>query len=123
MKPAEVLGMLEEAAGTRMYENKKEAALRTLEKKQVKVDEINKVGRTAECAACSAARCSALQLDRHRSHLWPGHDAAAHCLTRGLLSARRERRLEPLELVLGRTGLPGPDLTPQKGIRPTQLKR
>jgi hypothetical protein len=44
MKPAEVLGMLEEAAGTRMYENKKEAALRTLEKKQVKVDEINKVG-------------------------------------------------------------------------------
>jgi structural maintenance of chromosome 2 len=44
MKSAEVLGMLEEVAGTRMYENKEEAALRTLEKKQVKVDEINKVG-------------------------------------------------------------------------------
>lgn len=44
MKPQEVLGMLEEAAGTRMYETKKEAALRTLEKKQVKVDEIDKVG-------------------------------------------------------------------------------
>ncbi len=43
MKPAEVLGMLEEAAGTRMYETKKEAALRTLEKKQVKVQEIEKV--------------------------------------------------------------------------------
>lgn len=38
--------MLEEAAGTRMYETKKEAALRTLEKKQVKVDEIDKVRQT-----------------------------------------------------------------------------
>ena len=44
MKPPEILGMLEEAAGTRMYENKKDAALRTLEKKQVKVAEIEKVG-------------------------------------------------------------------------------
>ena len=35
--------MLEEAAGTRMYETKKDAALRTLEKKQVKVSEIEKV--------------------------------------------------------------------------------
>ncbi|KAK0595539.1 hypothetical protein LWI29_007657 [Acer saccharum] len=35
--------MLEEAAGTRMYETKKEAALKTLEKKQSKVDEINKL--------------------------------------------------------------------------------
>jgi structural maintenance of chromosome 2 len=43
MKPPEILGMLEEAAGTRMYENKKETALKTLEKKQVKVDEIDKV--------------------------------------------------------------------------------
>ena len=49
MKPPEILGMLEEAAGTRMYESKKEAALRTLEKKQVKVEEINKV--SLHCAA------------------------------------------------------------------------
>jgi structural maintenance of chromosome 2 len=35
--------MLEEAAGTRMYENKKESALKTLEKKQTKVDEIDKL--------------------------------------------------------------------------------
>lgn len=47
MKPPEILGMLEEAAGTRMYENKKDAALRTLEKKQVKVTEIEKV---SECS-------------------------------------------------------------------------
>ncbi len=44
MKPPEILGMLEEAAGTRMYETKRQGALKTLEKKQSKVDEINKVG-------------------------------------------------------------------------------
>eukprot|EP00246_Nothoceros_aenigmaticus_P002781 TRINITY_DN1364_c0_g1_i5.p1 TRINITY_DN1364_c0_g1~~TRINITY_DN1364_c0_g1_i5.p1 ORF type:complete len:709 (+),score=158.46 TRINITY_DN1364_c0_g1_i5:68-2194(+) len=43
MKPPETLSMLEEAAGTRMYENKKDAALKTLEKKQAKVDEIDNV--------------------------------------------------------------------------------
>lgn len=43
MKPPEILGLLEEAAGTKMYETKKQAATRTLDKKQVKVDEINKV--------------------------------------------------------------------------------
>lgn len=43
MKPPEILGLLEEAAGTKMYETKRQAALRTLEKKQVKVEEINKV--------------------------------------------------------------------------------
>lgn len=43
MKPNEILGMVEEAAGTRMYENKKIAALKTIEKKQKKVDEINSV--------------------------------------------------------------------------------
>ncbi|CAH9090746.1 unnamed protein product [Cuscuta epithymum] len=43
MKPPEVLSMLEEAAGTRMYETKKDAALKTLEKKQSKVDEIDKL--------------------------------------------------------------------------------
>ena len=43
MKPAETLGMIEEAAGTRMFEAKKQVALKTIEKKQTKVDEINKV--------------------------------------------------------------------------------
>ena len=44
--------MLEEAAGTRMYETKKEAALRTLEKKQVKVQEIEKVLLLYTCHDC-----------------------------------------------------------------------
>ncbi|KAG2527360.1 hypothetical protein JM16_003481 [Phytophthora kernoviae] len=43
MKPPEILGMIEEAAGTRMYENKKLAALKTMMKKEKKVDEINNI--------------------------------------------------------------------------------
>ena len=43
MKPDEILGMVEEAAGTRMYENKKNIAIKTIEKKQMKVDEINSI--------------------------------------------------------------------------------
>jgi structural maintenance of chromosome 2 len=41
MKPPEMLSMVEEAAGTKMYENKKEAALKTIEKKARKVEEID----------------------------------------------------------------------------------
>lgn len=37
MKPPEILAMIEEAAGTRMYELKKENALKTIEKKEKKV--------------------------------------------------------------------------------------
>ncbi|KAL0918688.1 hypothetical protein M5K25_010711 [Dendrobium thyrsiflorum] len=43
MKPPEILSMLEEAAGTKMYEMKKESALKTLEKKQSKLDEMDKL--------------------------------------------------------------------------------
>lgn len=43
MKPHEILGMVEEAAGTRMYETKRVAALKTIDKKQAKVDELNSV--------------------------------------------------------------------------------
>ena len=42
MKPIEILGMIEEAAGTRMFETKKQAAIKTIEKKQLKVDELTK---------------------------------------------------------------------------------
>ncbi|XP_016912074.1 structural maintenance of chromosomes protein 2 [Apis cerana] len=43
MKPIEILSMIEEAAGTRMYESKKEAALKTIEKKDSKLKEINDI--------------------------------------------------------------------------------
>ncbi|EGD75581.1 SMC2 protein [Salpingoeca rosetta] len=40
MKPPEILSMIEEAAGTRMFESKKTAALKTMTKKDKKVQEI-----------------------------------------------------------------------------------
>ncbi|EFN64694.1 Structural maintenance of chromosomes protein 2 [Camponotus floridanus] len=43
MKPVEILSMLEEAAGTRMYEKKKQASLITIEKKDSKLKEINDI--------------------------------------------------------------------------------
>lgn len=43
MKPTEILSMVEEAAGTSMYENKKLATLKTIEKKEVKLKETNSV--------------------------------------------------------------------------------
>jgi len=39
----EILGLLEEAAGTSMYENKKENALKTIKKKENKLEEIKKI--------------------------------------------------------------------------------
>nr|XP_018896092.1 PREDICTED: structural maintenance of chromosomes protein 2 [Bemisia tabaci] len=41
MKPPEILSMIEEAAGTRMYETKKQAAQKTIEKKDAKLQELN----------------------------------------------------------------------------------
>ena len=41
MKPPEVLAMIEEAAGTMMYESKKQQAQKTIEKKDSKLREIN----------------------------------------------------------------------------------
>jgi structural maintenance of chromosome 2 len=43
MKPQEILSMIEEAAGTRMFEAKKTAALKTIEKKDTKLAEIDRV--------------------------------------------------------------------------------
>ncbi|XP_045777071.1 structural maintenance of chromosomes protein 2 [Maniola jurtina] len=43
MKPPEILSMVEEAAGTRMYESKKQAAQKTIEKKDAKLRELNDI--------------------------------------------------------------------------------
>ncbi|KAH0794325.1 structural maintenance of chromosomes protein 2-1-like [Histomonas meleagridis] len=43
MKPNEILGLIEEAAGIRMFEDKKEDSLKTLERKQRQLDEIDKI--------------------------------------------------------------------------------
>lgn len=43
MKPPEILGMIEEACGTRMFEDRKQTALSTIEKKQLKVGTVRSV--------------------------------------------------------------------------------
>ncbi|XP_013783818.1 structural maintenance of chromosomes protein 2-like [Limulus polyphemus] len=43
MKPPEILSMIEEAAGTRMYESKKQSAEKTIEKKDAKLKEIDTI--------------------------------------------------------------------------------
>ncbi|KAK9470309.1 RecF/RecN/SMC [Dipodascopsis tothii] len=43
MKPAEILAMIEEAAGTRMFEERRDKALKTMAKKDKKVEEINEL--------------------------------------------------------------------------------
>ena len=43
MKPVEILGLMEEAAGTSSFQLKKESSLRMIKKKQNKLDEINKM--------------------------------------------------------------------------------
>ena len=43
MKPVEILGMVEEACGTRLYELKKSQAQKTMDKKESKVREITKI--------------------------------------------------------------------------------
>ncbi|OMJ23163.1 Structural maintenance of chromosomes protein 2 [Smittium culicis] len=40
MQPKEILSMIEEAAGTRMFEDRKEKAIKTIAKKEKKIDEI-----------------------------------------------------------------------------------
>jgi structural maintenance of chromosome 2 len=37
MKPNQILGMVEEAAGTRLYEDRKEKAIKVMEKKELKL--------------------------------------------------------------------------------------
>ena len=43
MKASEILGMVEEACGTRLYETKKIQAQKTMEKKDSKVAEITRI--------------------------------------------------------------------------------
>ena len=43
MKPQEILAMIEEAAGTMMYESKKNIAIKTIHRKEEKIKEINSI--------------------------------------------------------------------------------
>lgn len=48
MKPPEILGMIEEAAGTSMFEDKKDKAVKTMAKKEKKIEEIQAVSSTTD---------------------------------------------------------------------------
>ena len=69
MKPVEVLGMIEEAAGTRMFENKKLNCLKTMEKKDTKIVEIDRV----------MQEDIKPRLEKLRAQLVPDADYAAYC--------------------------------------------
>src|SRR5213078_560162 len=43
MKPVEILAMIEEAAGTRMFEDRRDKAFKTMAKKEMKVQEITEL--------------------------------------------------------------------------------
>ena len=67
MKPAEILSMIEEAAGTRLYESKKENAQRTIEKKDAKLNEIDSILReeiTPTLAKLKEERASYLEYQK-----------------------------------------------------------
>lgn len=46
MKPQQILGMVEEAAGTRLYEDRKEKAIKVMEKKDLKLAQSTMVKRS-----------------------------------------------------------------------------
>lgn len=56
MRPQEILGMVEEAAGTRMFEERKAKAKKTMENKQKRVDEIQNLLREEITPALDKSR-------------------------------------------------------------------
>lgn len=62
MRPQEILGMMEEAAGTRMFEDRKEKAKRTMAKKEKRVEEINEA-RTDACYSISSIQLNYCLVD------------------------------------------------------------
>ena len=64
MKPLETLGLIEEAAGTRMFEMKKKDAIKTIEKKETKLAEINRVRLLAPAYLLPGAPTSPVDLAR-----------------------------------------------------------
>lgn len=92
MKPLEVLAMIEEAAGTKMYENKKEAALRTIEKKERKVEEINSLLE-------DKINPSLAKLERERKHYldWNSNQNELETLKRYLVAHEYSHAVEVLQ--------------------------
>ena len=90
MAPMEILGLIAEAAGTKMYETKKEAAQKTIEKKQVAV---RAASPTTSCTCCRRRCCTHSRRCAHaRAHTGPhpavlGDAARTHARTHALSAA------------------------------------
>jgi len=89
MRPKEILGMVEEAAGTRMFEERKDKAKKTMGKKEKRVDEITALlaeeitpkldTLRAECRAFMQYQKTSTELERLarvlRAYEWTDHRA------------------------------------------------
>lgn len=96
MKPPEVLSMVEEAAGTKMYENKKEVALRQIEKKERKKQEINALLE-------DSIKPSLKKLEEEREHFlkWNKNRSDMDQLQRYLIAYEYSRASDILERTAG----------------------
>ncbi len=81
MKPPEILAMLEEAAGTRMFEDRRTKALSTLDKKDKKVEEIESL-----IAEVIGPKLTALRAERAQFMEYKRGEAEADRLRRLLLA-------------------------------------
>jgi structural maintenance of chromosome 2 len=86
MKPPEILSMIEETAGTRMYQSKKESALKTIEKKDAKVQEIERI--LKEEITPSLER---LRKERSQYMQWSAKTSEAEKLSRLVIAYRYTR--------------------------------
>ena len=88
MKPSEILGMVEEACGTRLYEMKKVQAQKTMEKKDIKVSEITKI--LEEGVSWRRMRC--------RHHANAGEvEGATQCISPVGIELHRDRAIASSE--------------------------
>jgi structural maintenance of chromosome 2 len=97
MKPGEVLAMVEEAAGTRMYELKKETAVKTMEKKEGKVEEINRVLQEEITPTLEK-----LRKDKAEYMEWSANNVEAERLARFCTAAEYQAATENVEAFGGR---------------------
>eukprot|EP00592_Proboscia_alata_P003711 CAMPEP_0194379542 /NCGR_PEP_ID=MMETSP0174-20130528/40110_1 /TAXON_ID=216777 /ORGANISM="Proboscia alata, Strain PI-D3" /LENGTH=1211 /DNA_ID=CAMNT_0039162339 /DNA_START=84 /DNA_END=3719 /DNA_ORIENTATION=- len=92
MKPVEILGMVEEAAGTRMYETKKNAAIKTIDKKQNKLDELNTI--LAEEITPTLER---LRGEKHHYLKWSKNNADIERIERFVVAGEFQRAKDVLD--------------------------
>jgi structural maintenance of chromosome 2 len=105
MRPAEILGLVEEAAGTRMFEERKAKALKTMAKKASRIDSITSVLREeivpkldalrAERAALLLWRKACAEAERVGRVLraWEWTEARERTARKGAEIEKREREI------------------------------